>query len=200
LPGDIGYIQAYYLRNAELNFAMESLADTRGFILDLRGYPRFVGVQNLISKFLSVPGGGRSDWPIAFLTSGGRVVTGSTIRKGVRGPAPGAYRKPLVVLIDSSMVSAAEHIAMSLRNAKRGVLVGNTTKGTNGNITRLFLPGGGWIRFTGMRMKFADGAPFQNIGVVPDVWVDETLGGLIAGDDEILERGLEVLRAKLASE
>src|SRR4030095_15226038 len=107
------------------------------------------------------------------------------------------YTRPIVVLIDDRAQSAAEGFCMFLRNARRATFVGSTTAGTNGNITRINLPGGGSMSVTGMRGKFGDGSRFQNIGIVPDVKVEPTIRGIRAGRDEVLERGLEVLQSLL---
>jgi C-terminal processing protease CtpA/Prc len=45
-----------------------------------------------------------------------------------------------------------------------------------------------------MRVKFGDGSRFQNVGIVPDVPAAPTVEGIKAGRDEVLEKGLEVLR------
>ena len=102
-----------------------------------------------------------------------------------------------MVLIDDHAQSAAEGFCIYLRNARRATFVGSTTAGTNGNVTRISLPGGGSMTFTDMRVKFADGSRYQNIGMIPDLKVEPTLRGVRACRDEVLEKGLEVLRSLL---
>ena len=80
------------------------------------------------------------------------------------------------------------------KNAGRVTFVGGTTAGCNGNRTWVSLPGGGRLWFTGMRVKFGDGSRFQNVGIVPDVPAAPTIDGVKAGRDEVMEKGLEVLR------
>ena len=53
------------------------------------------------------------------------------------------------------------------------------------------------MTFTDMRVKFADGSRYQNIGMIPDLKVEPTLRGVRACRDEVLEKGLEVLRSLL---
>jgi C-terminal processing protease CtpA/Prc len=48
--------------------------------------------------------------------------------------------------------------------------------------------------FTGMRVKFGDGSRFQNVGILPDVPAAPTVEGIRAGKDEVLDKGIEVLR------
>jgi C-terminal processing protease CtpA/Prc len=45
-----------------------------------------------------------------------------------------------------------------------------------------------------MGVKFGDGCRFQNIGILPDVPVAPTVDGIRAGRDEVLDKGIEVLR------
>ena len=101
------------------------------------------------------------------------------------------------MLIDDRAESAAEDFCIYLRNAKRATFVGSATAGTNGSVTFIDLPACRRMSFTGMRVKFADGSRFQNIGIVPDVKAEPTIRGARAGRDEVLEKGVEVLRSLL---
>jgi C-terminal processing protease CtpA/Prc len=58
------------------------------------------------------------------------------------------------------------------------------------------LPGGYTIRFTGSRVLKPDGSRNQGIGVVPTIRVSRTVAGIAAGRDEVLDKGLEVLRGR----
>ena len=73
--------------------------------------------------------------------------------------------------------------------------VGTPTAGANGNVTFVYLPGGAQVRFTGMKLLRSDGSRFQNVGVVPDVPVERSVEGIVAGRDELLEKGIETVRA-----
>ena len=42
-----------------------------------------------------------------------------------------------------------------------------------------------------MKLLGSDGSPFQNIGVIPDVSVEPTIEGIVAGRDEVLEKGIK---------
>lgn len=80
-----------------------------------------------------------------------------------------------------------------------GTLVGSTTAGVDGNITRLLLPTGMAILFTGMKVTHHDGTrPYQAIGTVPDVAVEPTLAGIRAGKDEVLDAALRLAKASHA--
>jgi len=170
---------------------------TKGLILDMRGYPQ-TGIQwTLVPRITDKPVH-TTTWEIPVVSDRDRKrsVIDSYFR-WVEPDAASHYDNPIVVLIDDRAQSAAEDFCIYLRNAKRATFVGSTTAGTDGNITFIALPAGRRMSFTGMRVKFADGSRFQNIGIIPDVKGEPTIKGVRAGRDEVLERGLEVLRSLL---
>jgi C-terminal processing protease CtpA/Prc len=105
------------------------------------------------------------------------------------------YTKPIIALISERLISQAEDFCIFLKNAKRCTFVGTPTTGADGTITFISLPGGGQVSFSGEEVRYPDGSPFQRIGVLPDVNVSPTVNGIRAGRDEVLEKGVEVLRA-----
>jgi len=197
LDGGFGYINLDTLSDKETQPALRAIMDTKGLVLDMRGYPRTFIQHTLIP--------GLTDKPMHTATSEVPVVSNpdrnrTEIEAGFRWIEPDSvshYTNPIAVLIDDRAQSAAEDFCIYLRNAKRAIFVGSTTAGADGNVTFIDLPAGRRLSFTGMRMKFADGSRFQNIGIVPDVKVEPTIRGIRAGRDEVLEKGLEVLRSHL---
>ncbi|HTD36973.1 MAG TPA: S41 family peptidase, partial [Candidatus Limnocylindrales bacterium] len=110
-------------------------------------------------------------------------------------PKAPRYAKPVVVVIDGRAVSQSEHTALYLRAAANARFVGEPSSGTDGDVTRFYLPGGVMLWFTGQAVLHPNGAQLQRIGIVPDVRVAPTLRGIRAGDDELLAAGLrEALR------
>jgi len=69
--------------------------------------------------------------------------------------------------------------------------IGSRTAGANGDVTRLTVPGGITISFSGQEIRHADGRPLQRVGLIPDLEVKPTITGIRAGRDEVLERALE---------
>ena len=103
------------------------------------------------------------------------------------------YNKPIAVLIDKTMISRPEDIAIALNAFDNVTFVGERTQGTDGEMTRIHLPGGGETYFTGPIIKFGDGTPFQGRGIVPDIEVVRTIKGVKEQRDEILDRALKFL-------
>jgi C-terminal processing protease CtpA/Prc len=49
------------------------------------------------------------------------------------------------------------------------------------------------LRWTGMEVRKKDGSPHHGVGIQPTVPVGRTLAGVLAGRDELLEKGIEVV-------
>jgi C-terminal processing protease CtpA/Prc len=96
-----------------------------------------------------------------------------------------------IFLADGRSASAVETVLHMIRVGKLGVLVGETTGGTNGSPTT-FESFGFQVRFTEMRTPKPDGTPLQGRGFTPDVIVHPTKEGTIAGRDELLEAAVEL--------
>lgn len=111
--------------------------------------------------------------------------------------APQAFGGPMAVLTDGHLISAVENLCMTLKNAGRATFIGRPTAGCNGNISELYIVRGKYLWFTGMKVEYADGSPFQGIGIIPDYLVEPTERGLREGRDETLEKAYHVLREQM---
>jgi carboxyl-terminal processing protease len=124
--------------------------------------------------------------------------------------AAGAWRMPLVVLIDGDSASASEIFAGAIRDHHRGVIVGVKSygKGSVQGIFPLNIAGAG-IRLTTAKFYSPNGLPFVHVGVLPDIVVRQTAKPItgevatIAGgnsSDAILSAGLRAARQQLAQQ
>jgi C-terminal processing protease CtpA/Prc len=195
LEGNLGYLDLGRLSSLEeFDHAFEVLSQANGLIIDIRGYPGFM-VQLALSARLSERPVKSAMFEIPVVSGFARLEQGWNAGQYEVQPDPKKhYGGPVVVLVNEKTFGGSEDICIYLKNAGRVTFVGGTTAGCNGNRTWLSLPGGGRVWFTGMRVKFGDGSRFQNIGIVPDVPVAPTVDGIRAGCDEVLEKGIEVLR------
>jgi C-terminal processing protease CtpA/Prc len=198
LDSGFAYINLDQLTEQALDAALTKIAPTKGLILDMRGYPQFF-IQRRLVPYLMDKAVHTPIYQIPLVSKPADLGLVSTESFEWVEPHPSRrYLNPIVVLIDDRAQSAAEGFCMFMRNAHRATFVGSTTAGTNGNVTSMSLPGGLRMVFTGMQVKFADGTRFQNIGIVPDVKVEPTIEGVRAGRDEILETGVETLKAMVS--
>jgi C-terminal processing protease CtpA/Prc len=107
------------------------------------------------------------------------------------------YTKPIVLLI-GPVQSEAEVVPITVRNRRRGTLVGTATAGTTGFENSVALPGGGRFTFSTARTVNPDGSLYNHVGVLPDIVVVPTIEGIRAGRDEGLDAGLAALRRALS--
>ena len=96
-----------------------------------------------------------------------------------------AHGLDLVVLVDGRSASAAEILAASIADNRRGVVVGSATLGKGLVQTILPLPDGGELFVTWSRVVAPRGWPIQGLGVLPQVCT--------SNGDEALDRQLAAL-------
>ncbi len=104
---------------------------------------------------------------------------------------------PVVVLISCYTGSAAEDLLIYIDGLERFTTVGEPTWGSTGQPLSLQLPGGGGARICTKRNTYPDGRDFVGYGVQPDVKIERTPPALIGKEDNILSKGLEILKDKL---
>lgn len=191
LEGGVGYVDLRLLRAEAVDAMLDALKDTRGLVLDLRGYPQ--GSAWALAPRLNV----RAATTAVLLT---RPLLSAGEPREVRLPNPlpttdkPLYRGRVVVLVDERTLSQGEYTAMMIQAASGARLVGSPTAGAVGDTTNVCLPGAVCVLFTGQRLDAPDGRPVQGVGLRPEVEVRPTVRGLRAGRDEVLERALTVLR------
>ncbi|PCH66293.1 MAG: peptidase S41 [Rhodobacteraceae bacterium] len=144
--------------------AAGGIDNVSGFVLDLRNNP-----GGLLTQAIRV-----SD---AFLESGEIVSTrGRNPEDGERFNAtPGdlAMGKPLVVLINGGSASASEIVAGALKDHRRAIVVGTKSFGKGSVQTVMPLRNEGAMRLTTARYYTPSGRSIQNLGVSPDIIVEQ---------------------------
>lgn len=103
------------------------------------------------------------------------------------------YEGPVVVLTGPQTYSAGEDFVLNFTIMQRGLTIGEATGGSTGQAINFTLPGGGGGRVCAKRDVFPDGREFVGVGVAPSVDVRQTVAGLRAGRDPVLERALAEL-------
>ena len=140
------------------------LENINGVVIDLRNNP-----GGLLSQAIRV-----SD---AFLEKGEIVSTrGRDPEEGDRYNAtPGDLinGKPVVVLINGSSASASEIVAAALKDHRRGIVVGTNSFGKGSVQTVMPLREQSAMRLTTARYYSPSGRSIQNLGVTPDIIVEQ---------------------------
>ena len=143
---------------------IEKNKKTIGYILDLRNNP-----GGLLSQAIKI-----TDF---FLDDGEIVSTnGRRSRENKKFFAKKGDEingKPLIVLINNGSASAAEIVAGALQDQKRAVLLGETTYGKGSVQSIIPLKNKGAIRLTVSKYYLPSGKSISEIGVSPDIRVEE---------------------------
>ncbi|HEY6571930.1 MAG TPA: S41 family peptidase, partial [Candidatus Eisenbacteria bacterium] len=93
----------------------------------------------------------------------------------------------IAILVDEVSQSHAEYTAMAFRAVPGAIVVGSTTAGADGNVSRIPLPGGLRTMMSGIGVFYPDRRPTQRVGIVPDITVRPTVAGIRDGRDEVLD-------------
>jgi len=135
-----------------------------GYIFDLRNNP-----GGLLSQAVKI-----SDF---FLNEGEIVSTkGRKKRENRKFFAKKGDRisgKPLIILINNGSASASEIVAGALQNHKRAILLGVTTFGKGSVQSIIPLKNQGALRLTISKYYLPSGDSISEIGVLPDIKVEE---------------------------
>jgi carboxyl-terminal processing protease len=110
----------------------------------------------------------------------------------VHAPAPDAYKGKVFLLVDGFCNSACEDFVEPFKASGRGVLVGEATNGSSGQPYMFDFGNGMSFRVSSKRYYMPDGAPFEGVGMRPDVEVIPSLAERKAGRDPVLEKALEL--------
>lgn len=156
----------------ELSLAVDDLQDAYGnmldgVVLDLRNNPGGVLDSAVDVSDLFLDSG-------VIVSADGRSSESRFTRSAHRGDIlDGA---PIVVLVNSGSASASEIVAGALQDHNRATIVGTPTFGKGLVQTVMPLSRGRAIKITTSRYYTPSGDSIHEVGITPDVFVDETQG------------------------
>ncbi|MYN28473.1 S41 family peptidase [Duganella levis] len=186
LTDDIAYIKLSSIKRADIPGYMERAAHTKGLIIDIRNYPSDFVPFALGQYFI--------DKPTKFVRfTNGDLANPGGFKWGAEltlAPQASHYAGKVVILLDEKSQSQSEYTAMALRVGTRAKVVGSTTAGADGNVSRIPLPGGLRTMISGIGVFYPDKRPTQRIGIIPDIEVVPTITGLREMRDEVLEAAI----------
>ena len=169
----------------------DGLENINGVVIDLRNNP-----GGLLSQAIRV-----SD---AFLDKGEIVSTrGRDPEDGDRYNAtPGDLinGKPIVILINGGSASASEIVAAALKDHRRAIIVGTKSFGKGSVQTVMPLREQSAMRLTTARYYSPSGRSIQNLGVTPDIIVEQPRRRSDDEEDEFKFRSESDLRGSLSND
>ena len=167
------------------------MENINGVVIDLRNNP-----GGLLSQAIRV-----SD---AFLDKGEIVSTrGRNPEDGDRYNAtPGDLikGKPIVVLVNGGSASASEIVAAALKDHRRGIVVGTKSFGKGSVQTVMPLREQSAMRLTTARYYSPSGRSIQNLGVTPDIIVEQPRRRTDEEEDRFKFRSESDLRGSLSND
>jgi len=189
-PG-VWYVDLDRVSDQDFQDAIPKLAQAKGVIFDLRGYPKMspAFLQHLADFPLQ---SARWNKPIVTKPDGKAWSWDTSGRWNLEPKAPRLLGK-VAFLTGGGAISYAESCLGIVEAYKLAEIVGEPSAGTNGNINPFTLPGGYSIIWTGMKVLKHDGTTHHGVGIQPTVPVRPTQQGLAEGRDEVLEKGIEVV-------
>ncbi len=187
----IAYIFPGRIKNSYLPSIKESVAKTKGLIIDLRCYPSEFIVFTL-GSFLVPDSTAFARFSSGSIENPGLFTFSPAIKLGAKNKD--YYKGKVVILVDETTVSQAEYTTMAFRTAPRATVIGSTTAGADGNVSAIVLPGNLQTMISGIGVYYPGGGETQRIGIVPDIVVEPTVGGIREGRDEVLEKAVELIR------
>jgi len=189
LEGNIGYVSLANIKDDEIPLIKADFINTKGIIIDIRNYPNTFVPFQLGSYFVTEP------TPFVKFTYGSMNNPGEfTFGDGPLIESDGnKYNGKLVILVNENSQSSSEYTAMAFKVVKDAKIIGSTTAGADGNVSRINLPGGLGTMISGIGVYYPDGKETQRVGIVPDIFIQPTIEGIKSGKDEVLLKAIEVI-------
>jgi len=153
----------HYLRHVLRDLKKKDHGHIPGLVLDLRNNP-----GGLLDQAVSVADTFLSHGVI--VTTRGRAARTEVQRAHRAGTQPGY---PIVVLVNGGTASASEIVAGALQDHARAVIMGTRTFGKGSVQTVIDLDDGSGLKLTIARYYTPSGRSIQELGITPDVVVDE---------------------------
>jgi C-terminal processing protease CtpA/Prc len=187
---DIAYINNGSLKKEYLPEIWKEIQNTKGLIIDIRNYPSDFPLYKLSCYLMP------NKIPFVKFTKGSIATPGLfTFTKPLYSGKKNKnyYQGKVIILINEITQSSAEFHTMAYRVNPNSIVVGSTTAGADGNVSRFDLPGGIITMISGIGVYYPDGLETQRIGIVPDIEIKPTIQGIKEGRDELLEKAISLI-------
>ena len=168
---NLGYIRLKsFNENSDKQFLkslkkFENNSKIKGYVVDLRNNP-----GGLLTKAINITDFFLNDGEI--VSTKGRNI--SETRKFFARRGDEVNGKPIIVLINNGSASASEIFAGALKDHKRAIILGENSYGKGSVQSIIPLRNGGGMRLTISKYYLPSGKSISEVGVTPDILVEET--------------------------
>ena len=177
--------------------AIRKLKDAPGFIVDLRTANG--GSEPLAIEIARVFCHRPTVYAKSKYRNGEGHDTFGQVHERILPATDQGYTRPVVCLIGPGAVSSGEGFVMMMKCLPQVTTVGLPTRGASGNPKPFALARTGLtVYFSSWVDMLPDGQPIEGVGIPPDTRVEAPKSSY-ATADPTLEKGLEVLRAKVST-
>ena len=177
---NIGYIRLKSFNENSDNQFLKSIkkfeknSKIKGYVIDLRNNP-----GGLLTQAINITDFFLEDGEI--VSTKGRKI--SETRKFFARKGDETKGKPIVVLINNGSASASEIFAGALKDHKRAIILGENSYGKGSVQSIIPLKNGGGIRLTISKYYLPSGLSISEVGVTPDILVEEIEGDFRINSD-----------------
>lgn len=179
----------------EFDAALERLKETKALIIDVRGNgggdDKVAGscAGRFFTSKVEFPG-----FRMRMVTLGRPWFT-PRIRRSVSPRGKWQYTQPVVLLVDESVMSSAEHFVAGMHDSGRSTTIGHNTAGSSGNPIRLEVSG---FKFQVSRWQEyrSGGTLIEGHGVPADIAVGPTINDIADGIDTVLMLAMGYLNSR----
>lgn len=185
LDNNVGYLFPAKYKNVDLPHIRKLFALTKGMVIDMRCYPSDFMPFIFGDYIKSAPGNFVKFTKADYKQPGTFGFTKSLRNGSLLGQK---YKGKVVVIVNENTQSNAEYTTMAFQSSENVVVIGSTTAGADGNVSRFVLPGGISTMISGIGVYYPDGTETQRVGVKIDIPIKPTIEGIISGRDELLEK------------
>ncbi len=190
---DIAYINNGSLKRAFLPTIWKAMKDTKGLIIDIRNYPTDFLVYDLSGYLLP------KSYPFVkfakcSIENPGLFTYTTTVNVGKENSD--YYKGKVVILINEISQSSAEFHAMAYEVNPNATVIGSTTAGADGNVSKISLPGDISTTISGIGVYYPNGKETQRVGIIPDIELRPSIKGIKSGRDELLDKAIEIITVK----
>lgn len=191
LDHNIAYLNMGNIKEHNIPDYFEAAKNTKGLIIDIRNYPAAFTIFSL-GKFLMPTQIPMVRWSCTDLTYPGTFTYKYTTSVGNK-KNDNYYKGKVIILVNEETQSMAEYTAMAFRVAPNAKVIGSTTAGADGNVSKIILPGNIRTTISGIGVYYPDGSETQRVGIIPDIEIKPSVQGIANNQDEVLEKAIEMI-------